>query len=335
VNTRPDTLNKGSHVPVDFPSTFSEKDAVTVQRQHWSTTPRLSRSIETSKGRLEYCVVGDGYPILYFHGTGAGNDCAVVMENSLLEDGFRLIVPNRPGYYGTPLSCGRTSNDCADLAVELLDDLSIDVAAVIGTSGGGPPAIRFAARYPSRTAALVLQCAQCHHWDSSRWMPPRLRWAYRVFRHQRFFKPFLRVGFRREMSTIRREPQSIIRQMSGERYPEIENDDAAVTLAPLLVESELRCAAQPRGIENDWAMFFSEPWLIPGEIRCPTLILQDQADPLVPFAHAEWARQSIPGAQLVDLHAGGHLIWVGHDAERMRNIRADFIRQHLVRLARN
>jgi pimeloyl-ACP methyl ester carboxylesterase len=130
------------------------------------------------------------------------------------------------------------------------------------------------------------------------------------------------------MSKIRRDPRRIIRGMSGNRYPEIENDEAATTLAPLLVESELRCAEQPEGIENDWAIFFSDPWLLPGEIRCPTIIFQDEADPLVPFTHAEWAQHSIPGAVLISLHAGGHLIWVGKDAARMRNIRNDFIHQH-------
>ena len=72
----------------------------------WSTGEISNQQLETSKGLVEYADVGQGRPILYFHGTGAGNDAAVIMERSLLDDGFRLIVPNRPGYYGTAGSPG-------------------------------------------------------------------------------------------------------------------------------------------------------------------------------------------------------------------------------------
>jgi len=138
----------------------------------WSTGEISLKQVETSRGLLEYADVGQGLPILYFHGTGAGNDAAIIMERSLLDDGFRLIVPNRPGYYGTPLSCGRSPSDCADLAAELLDQLDIERVVAIGTSGGGLSAPSFAARHPTKTVALVLQCALSHRFASSRWMPP-------------------------------------------------------------------------------------------------------------------------------------------------------------------
>jgi hypothetical protein len=60
-----------------------------------------------------------------------------ILERTLIEDGFRLIVLNRPGNFGTPLSCGRTPQEHADLGAELLDRLNIERVAVFGTSGGG------------------------------------------------------------------------------------------------------------------------------------------------------------------------------------------------------
>src|SRR5260370_6297925 len=104
--------------------------------EFWWTETIENRQVTTSKGIVEYSDVGQGISILYFHGTGAGNDAAVMMERWLLEDGFRLIVPNRPGYYGTPLCSGPSPGECADLAAELLDQLKIDRVAVVGTSGG-------------------------------------------------------------------------------------------------------------------------------------------------------------------------------------------------------
>jgi hypothetical protein len=99
----------------------------------WFTGEVEQRRVQTSKGSVEYADVGHGIPTLYFHGN-AGND-AVMVEKSLVDDGFRLIVPNRPGYCGTPLTCGRSPNDCADLAAELLNQLRVERVDVIGTSG--------------------------------------------------------------------------------------------------------------------------------------------------------------------------------------------------------
>lgn len=279
-------------------------------------------------GPVEVLEAGDGRPVLYFHGTGAGNDLVPAMEHALVRDGFRLVVPNRPGYYGTPLACGRTPEDCADLAAELLDRLGIGRVAVIGTSGGGLAAASFAARHPARTAALVLQCAMVHPFASGRWMPVKLRRLCLLFRYHRVFLPVLRVGFRRSIRELRRNPGGVVSDMSGGRYDEVCDDPATRALAPRLVESELRCARQPSGIENDWANAAGAAGLKPGSVRCPTLVLHDPADPLVPFANAEWAVRCIPQAELCDLHAGGHLIWVGADAARMRERRTAFLRRH-------
>lgn len=300
----------------------------TDESEFWTTRNINWQQVETSRGPVEYADVGEGLPILYFHGIGAGGDAAVIMERSLLDDGFRLIVPNRPGYYGTPITSGRSLNDCADLAAELLDYLGIKRAVVVGTSGGGMSAPRFAERHPAKAAALVLQCAVAHPLISNRWMPRHLRWLSPIFRHPRAFRTVLRFGFRREMRKLQRDPNQMFRQMCGQRLAEICDDPATCALIPLLVDSELRCSKLPSGIENDWINIAGAPWLTPGSVRCPTLILHDRADPMVPSGHLDWARDCIPDAEICDLHAGGHLIWVGSDGQRMRSVRAAFIRRH-------
>ena len=290
--------------------------------------PEVRRhDVQTARGPVEVLESGSGRPVLYFHGTGAGADVVPVMEHSLVRDGFRLIVPNRPGYYGTPLSCGRTPGDCADLAAAVLDRLGVGRVAVIGTSGGGLAAADFAARHPARTVGLVLQCAAVHPFTSGAWTPRNLRRLSSLFRHHRLFLPVLRLGYRRAVLRLLRNPECVLSDMGGERHPEIRDDPAARALVPLLAESEVRCARQPAGVENDWANAGRAEGLKPGAVRCPTLILHDRADPLVPFPHAEWALHCVPHAELHELHAGGHLIWAGRDGPRMCETRAAFLRR--------
>jgi hypothetical protein len=71
---------------------------------------------ETDRGPIEYAEAGTGEPILYFHGTGVTADAMVAVEASLIDDGFRLIIPNRPGYGKTPLSTHHSATDCANVA---------------------------------------------------------------------------------------------------------------------------------------------------------------------------------------------------------------------------
>jgi len=282
--------------------------------------------VETPHGIVEFLDVGTGTPTLYFHGTGAGNDAALLLEQSLLNSNCRLIVPNRPGYYATTLGRQGSAKFCADLAAGLLEHLAIDRAAVIGTSGGGMPAACFARCYPLRTAALVLQCAQSHPWNEGKWLPDSLGRALFLFRH-RIFTPFLRWRNARHAKASHRQPIACLRHMSGNRFPEVRDDLNAVRQITELANMTRMCAAAPAGIQNDWAIMVGDNGVTPDSIRCPTLIVHDRADPLVPFVHAEWSHSCIPESRLLEIRAGGHLIWFGKDFESMHAERIAFIRK--------
>jgi len=289
--------------------------------------------IETARGPVEYLVEGSGPPILYFHGTPSSSRLAADMESALVDDGFQLIIPQRPGYYGTPLGERLTLADCADVATCMLDHLGIDRVAAIGTSGGGPPALAFAARYPDRTAALVLQCAQIHRWDNRRWAPPLHPGLYQCFRFRssrwlfcRFFPTLFRLGFP--------TPQHYLRDLAGEQFANVQNELAAQQFAAGIHGGISGFGPMRDGYRNDLATWLREDVLATAKVNCPTLLLYDTKDPAAPICHAHYASDLIPGAELVELNAGGHLIWYGPDAELEKNKRTAFLRQHLVDVAR-
>jgi len=284
--------------------------------------------IDTPSGPVEFSVAGSGPPILYFHGTPCSSALAIEMEQQLVADGFQLIVPQRPGYYGTPLLDRVTNADCADMARCVLDYLHVDRVAGIGTSGGGPPVLAFAARYPERTAAIILQCAQTHRWDDVRWAPPAHPWLWQCFRHSasrrlfcRFFPALFRLGFP--------TPERYLRDLAGARFSNIENDPGAKNFAASVYSGLSHFQQERAGYANDVAAWVREDVLATGRVACPTLLLYDRQDPAAPFCHAEFAASHISNSELVELNTGGHLIWYGPDADLMQQRRTAFLREHL------
>jgi len=283
--------------------------------------------IESSRGPIEFTVAGSGQPILYFHGTPCSSQFAIDMEQWLLEDGFQLIVPQRPGYYGTPLLDRTTTADCAEAAALVLDHLGVDRVAAMGTSGGGPPALAFAASHPHRTVALVLQCAQIRRWEDAGWSPTSHPWLFHCFRRRwarwlfcRFYPALFRAGF----ST----PERYLRDLTGIRFAEVQDDPYGRWFSETAHSGVTEYRYKRSGYLNDLATWIREDVLSTVRVTCPTLLLHDPQDPAAPFCHAQFAASNIPGAELLELHVGGHLIWCGRDTNVMRQRRTDFLRAH-------
>ena len=104
--------------------------------------------------QLAYCDAGDpvGAPVLFLHGSPGSR--LFVPPN--LPKGIRLITFDRSGYGGSDPCIGRTLIDVADDAIQLLDFLKIDLAAVVAWSGGCPFGAALAAAHPDRVPHLAL-----------------------------------------------------------------------------------------------------------------------------------------------------------------------------------
>lgn len=108
-------------------------------------TPLSTETCRLSDGRtLAYAVTGspDGYPIVAHHGTPGSRLFAALLSDAAAAEGVRLLVPDRPGYgRSSSPPDGWTWEHWRDDLAELLDAESIDSAAVMGFSGGGPFAL--------------------------------------------------------------------------------------------------------------------------------------------------------------------------------------------------
>lgn len=281
--------------------------------------------VQTHRGPVEYSMAGTGEPILYFHGTGVTGDTMLSVERPLVQDGFRLIVPNRPGYGNTPLEPHRSATDCAEVVAALLDSLQLNKVAVMGSSGGAAFALSFALTQPDRTRSLTLLCPQLHPWDHPRWLPRTSRWTL----------PFLRRGLLRKLVLMtyrmmlrRMTALQLLQSESGKRYSEAIHDVPAKELCETTLAA-MAAGTKYAGFENDLVVFSSED--IVGERTLkdiPVLVLHDSEDPMAPVEHVEWFAGHFPQCERHSIHAAGHLIWVGPDKDLMHQIRIRFLREH-------
>jgi len=105
--------------------------------------------------RLEVVERGHGRPILWLHGEEGLDPEAPVLKD--LGAGARVVAPSHPGYGHSPEVDGiDTVDDLAYLYLDLLDQLDVRDAVVVGCSLGGWIAAEMAVKCTGRVARLVL-----------------------------------------------------------------------------------------------------------------------------------------------------------------------------------
>ncbi|RYJ25763.1 2-hydroxy-6-oxo-6-phenylhexa-2,4-dienoate hydrolase [Streptomyces sp. L-9-10] len=115
----------------------------------------------TAKNGLFYTEEGDGNPLIMLHGGGPGASGVSNFGANLpvFAERFRTLLVDQPGY-GRSVKPERFEKQfftaAAAAVVELMDELGIDKAHVLGNSLGGGTAARMAINHPDRVDRLVL-----------------------------------------------------------------------------------------------------------------------------------------------------------------------------------
>lgn len=272
---------------------------------------------ETRHGQIEYTAWGEGPPVLTLHGAGGGYDQGVLPARAFGGDGFSWISPSRFGYLRSALPADPSTAAQADAFADLLDSLGIDSVAIVAMSGGVPPALQFAARYPQRASALVLL-------SSAPYTPltaadqdlPLPAWAYQLLFGSNF--PFWVIQKLAPGSL-----DSLFDVKPGMR--------ATLTPGEAAFVADLLGAFQPvtgrvAGLANEGAAIDPGATYPLDRITAPTLVVHAADDGINPFPIGEFTAEHVPGAEFMPLATGGHILLGHHDEVRAR-VNA-FLRQH-------
>jgi len=105
--------------------------------------------VKIKNGYMEYRLEGTGPMVVVLNGGHCSRDTKLSHEK-LIDYGFSILIPSRPGYDRTSSEVGRTAEESADALATLLDIHQIDKIFLIAISAAGPTALAFAFKYPHR-----------------------------------------------------------------------------------------------------------------------------------------------------------------------------------------
>jgi pimeloyl-ACP methyl ester carboxylesterase len=263
---------------------------------------REHHTIQTPYGAVQYAEHGGGPALLFSHPLVGGFDVGLGCAEGWIGDGFRVIAPSRFGYLGSSLPPGGMPADQADAYAVLLDALGIERAAVAGFSAGGPSVIQFALRHPDRTSGLILLGSAL---PGKAGGPPkpvgRLLFTDPVFWTLKAYLPTLFLRCLGMPKGFRPTPE----QWTGI----LESEESLFPLAP-----------RKHGLMFDQYVSNPDVQGYPLEqLRVPTLIVNARDDGLSAFENAASAAERIPGAELLAIERGGHML-LGSEGLIMREV---------------
>jgi len=117
-------------------------------------------TIEIHGTRVNYKIAGEGRPLLILHGWGSSSDSWVEVQKNLVQVGYKVIVPDLPGFGKTepPIEVWGTI-EYAEFVSQFAEKIGMQRFVLLGHSFGGQVAIQFAVQYTQKLEKLILVTA--------------------------------------------------------------------------------------------------------------------------------------------------------------------------------
>ena len=292
-----------------------------------------SQIIQTSVGQVEYAKMGKGPVILISHGGATGYD-NIYMYKDLVDEGFTLVCPSRPGYLRTPLDVGPAFEEQADMMAALLDALKIkEKVFMLGISLGGPTALQFALRYPNRCKGLIMQDAV-----SKKYLP--IQKAKDSFWGKLFLSKFGSdlSGWIQYLS-VKYAPASVFdeylqietfydKDKTKQLAEEIMKDPKEVEKLKALINMISPMSKRKTGLDSEMEYAAKIPRYPLEKIKIPTLVTQSKVDRNVEFDNGEFIAKTVPKAEFYSFDGLGHLFWFGNEWQTIYSKMVSFLKKH-------
>jgi pimeloyl-ACP methyl ester carboxylesterase len=226
---------------------------------------------------------GKGKALVFVHGFPL-NRLIWAKQVEAFQMGHRVIAPDLRGLGGSegsapPVTMARHAEDL----FALIQHLKAGPVTLVGHSMGGYVALAFAKAYPQLLRGLALV--------STKSGPDT---------------PQAATARRAQAETVARVGTSVVVDAMAPKMLALHNTDAGMTSAV----RECMGRSGPIGVTGALLGMAERPDMgtMLGQIRVPTLVASGADDTLIPPTESEALAKAIPGAQLVLIPEGGHLV---------------------------
>jgi pimeloyl-ACP methyl ester carboxylesterase len=268
--------------------------------------------VETRLGAIEVATRGEGTPVLVLHGAGGGYDQGLLLARAFGGKGYRWIAPSRFGYLRSPKPADASATAQADIIIAMLDAKGVHKVGVVAMSGGVPPALQLAARYPERISCLVLlSSAPFTPFIAEEQNLPVPISVYNALFSSNF--PFWLLS---------RVAPATVEPMFDAR-PDLRAVMSAdeKTFVRAMIASFEPVTARMDGLTNEGAAIDPAALYDLAAIHAPTLVVHARDDRLNPVAVAERLGRGIGRSRTILTPTGGHLL-LGRQSAVRAEVRA-------------
>jgi pimeloyl-ACP methyl ester carboxylesterase len=272
--------------------------------------------------KLGYLIVGEGKPVLYFHGIPSSRLDVLFLKEIAGSRKLKVIGVDRPGFGLSTFAPRKSLRDFAADVNYLTDYLGIERFAIVGFSAGGPYAITYAAMFPERVTRVIVTGSPSLPYPNLdeyyKGLQKVIAWLEMKVPHigMWFFKRFRNV-----LLKAAKDPGEFLESKEGKEYLEtISKDDVRFLFTNQSIMKGLFRSAKEFFCQGDdgvksWyeeILLFMKGWDMDLS-QIPTGLVHiwhGTTDKNVLVADAYRNEKAIPGAHLEIFEGKGHFLWL-------------------------
>lgn len=267
----------------------------------------------------------DGRPVMILHGTPGCRLARHADAASLERLGIRQLIYERPGYGYSDPQPDRRVRDAVDDIEAVLDAASVERAAFLGTSGGGPHALAVATLLASR--ATIVHCnvgvAPRQLLGDGPFFEGMDPENVRRFRAAELARDGTHAALAADLDGIcaaaRRDPLAMVGKMA---LPEADLAVLRETAQSYAAGFLGALRAGYWGFVDDFRAISRDWGFDPRAAAAPLILEYGVHDVNVPAGHGRWLAGHIPGAQVIVNQDGGHRSMPDKLLERLTRLTA-------------
>ena len=267
--------------------------------------------VDLKKYRVHYWEAGSGRPLVLLHGGGPGATGMTNYSQNIgpLSTQFRVIAVDMPGWGDSDTPTEPSGYDHTAILIELLDELRIERAALVGNSMGGLTSVAAATYHPDRVSHLITMGAPAPF--------PALLTPHGP-------SEGIKVLAQAYAETTPANMKKLVQVMCYDSSFATDELAEARAKAALTKPGHLRAWLERSRSNRNGVLTHAALGTQIQNITAPTLIIQGYDDRVVHFESALHFIANIPESRVVLLNHCGHWAQIEH-AEEFNRLVASFI----------